>query len=192
MLSPEQVGGWRVGVEAMPKLKVFRTPIGFHDAYVAAPSRKAALKAWGADADLFARGAADQVTDESLMAEPLAHPGEVIKRPRGTAADHLAASTPPPRRANTASSDAKTKSPSRAKTPPRPSRATLTAAEEALDEHRCNVDAEIARLEAERAKLARQIAATRKSADRDASRLEEQRDKARAAYEKALDRWRDG
>ncbi|WP_408641258.1 hypothetical protein [Sphingobium amiense] len=24
----------------MPRLKVFRTPIGFHDAYVAAPSRK--------------------------------------------------------------------------------------------------------------------------------------------------------
>lgn len=29
------------------KLKVYRTPIGFHDAYVAAPSQKAALKAWG-------------------------------------------------------------------------------------------------------------------------------------------------
>ena len=27
------------------KLKVFRTPTGFHDAYVAAPSRKAALEA---------------------------------------------------------------------------------------------------------------------------------------------------
>jgi hypothetical protein len=30
------------------KLKVFRTPIGFHDAYVAAPSQKAALEAWEA------------------------------------------------------------------------------------------------------------------------------------------------
>ena len=30
------------------RLKVFRTSIGFHDAYVAAPSRKAALEAWGA------------------------------------------------------------------------------------------------------------------------------------------------
>ena len=34
----------------MPKLKVYRTPIGFHDAYVAAPSQKAALDAWGSDA----------------------------------------------------------------------------------------------------------------------------------------------
>ena len=44
-------------------LKVYRTPIGFHDAYVAAPSQKAALAAWGADANLFARGSAEQVTE---------------------------------------------------------------------------------------------------------------------------------
>ncbi|MEA3391305.1 MAG: hypothetical protein U9R64_18795, partial [Pseudomonadota bacterium] len=68
----------------------------------------------------------------------------------------------------------------------------LTAAEEALEDHRRDRDADIARLEAERAELARQIAATRKSADRDARRLEEQRDKARAAYEKALAKWREG
>ena len=37
----------------MAKLKVFRTAIGFHDAYVASPSRAAALRAWGADTDLF-------------------------------------------------------------------------------------------------------------------------------------------
>ena len=29
----------------MATLKVYRTPIGFHDAYVAAPSKKAALRA---------------------------------------------------------------------------------------------------------------------------------------------------
>ena len=58
------------------KLKVFRTSTGFHDAYVAAPSRKAALAAWGADADLFARGVAEQVTDPKLMAQPLERPGE--------------------------------------------------------------------------------------------------------------------
>jgi hypothetical protein len=38
------------------KLKVFCTAIGFHDAYVAAPSMKAALEAWGADVSLFAAG----------------------------------------------------------------------------------------------------------------------------------------
>ena len=48
------------------KLKVFRTPIGFHDAYVAAPSQKAALEAWGSDSNLFAAGAAELVTDAAL------------------------------------------------------------------------------------------------------------------------------
>lgn len=186
MLTPERAGGWRVGSSDMPKLKVFRTPIGFHDAYVAAPSRKAALEAWGADADLFARGAAEQVTDNALMKEPLSRPGEVIKRARGSAEDHLAASTPAPRRSKA------DRPRSAAKPVPRPSRDALTAAEDALDERRRKIEAEIARLEAERARLARQIAATRKSAERDARGLEDQRDKARAAYEKALEKWREG
>ena len=77
-----------------PKLKVFRTAIGFHDAYVAAPSRAAALRAWGATKDLFARGAADEVLDPALAAEPLAAPGTVVKRLRGTAAEQLAALPP--------------------------------------------------------------------------------------------------
>ena len=57
--------------ERKQKLKVFRTPIGFHDAYVAAPSQKAALEAWGADGNLFAQGIAEQVTDPDVMEEPL-------------------------------------------------------------------------------------------------------------------------
>lgn len=63
----------------MAKLKVYRTPAGFHDAYVAATSQKAALAAWGSDANLFARGIAEEVTDPALMAAPLDHPGEVIR-----------------------------------------------------------------------------------------------------------------
>ena len=73
------------------KLKVFRTPIGFHDAYVAAPSQKAALKAWGAGTNLFAAGAAELVTDPKLTKKPLAHPGEVIRRVRGSADEHVRA-----------------------------------------------------------------------------------------------------
>ena len=73
------------------KLKVYRTPIGFHDAYVAAPSQKAALEAWGSDHDLFARGAAELVTDAALTAAPLASPGTVVKRSRGTTAEQIAA-----------------------------------------------------------------------------------------------------
>ena len=37
-----------------------------HDAYAAAPSRKAAFEAWGSDRDLCGRGLAEQVTDENL------------------------------------------------------------------------------------------------------------------------------
>ena len=72
------------------QLKVFVTPIGFHDAYVAAPSQKAALEAWGADSNIFAQGIAEQVTDPTLMEGPLASPGKVIKRVRASADEHFA------------------------------------------------------------------------------------------------------
>ena len=55
----------------MRALKVFRTPVGFHDAYVAATSQKAALEAWGTNHNLFARGEAELVEDPDLTAEPL-------------------------------------------------------------------------------------------------------------------------
>ncbi|WP_448536846.1 hypothetical protein [Sphingobium yanoikuyae] len=71
------------------RLKVFRTPIGFHDAYVPATSQKAALSAWGTDANLFARGAAERVTNEELSREPLENPGKIIKRLRGTAEEYM-------------------------------------------------------------------------------------------------------
>lgn len=74
-----------------PKLKVYRTPIGFHDAYVAAPSQKAALEAWGSAANLFARGSAVEVDDPELMKAPLRKPGEIVKVPRGSKKEHLLA-----------------------------------------------------------------------------------------------------
>jgi hypothetical protein len=74
-----------------PKLKVYRMAVGFHDAYVAAPSQKAAIEAWGSDKDVFARGHAELVDDPALVEEPLARPGEVVKRLRGTAAEQMAA-----------------------------------------------------------------------------------------------------
>ncbi|MGN6374687.1 MAG: hypothetical protein ACTHMG_03930, partial [Sphingomonas sp.] len=123
------------------KLKVFRTPIGFHDAYVAAPSQKAALKAWGADANLFARGSAELVTDPDLAAEPLAHPGEVIKRLRGTAAEQIAALPPTPKKRRpkaSPASPAPTPKPAKpqapAPRPPRPDRSPVEEAERAVAE----------------------------------------------------------
>lgn len=74
-----------------PKLKVFTAPIGFHDVYVAAPSRAAALRAWGSDHDLFARGIASEVTDPAVTQQPLAKPGVVFRHLRGTEAEQFAA-----------------------------------------------------------------------------------------------------
>ncbi len=133
------------------KLKVYRTPIGFHDAYVAAPSQAAALEAWGSDANLFARGIAETVSDEMLTREPLDNPGKVIKRSRGTIEEQIAAlpadrATSTTARADRDGAAAKSESadaPSRGKSPParaaakparkpRPSRDDLDAAESRL------------------------------------------------------------
>jgi hypothetical protein len=56
---------------------------GFHNALVAAPSQKAALKAWGTTTDLFAAGRASVVEDPDLQTLALARPGEVVKHSRG-------------------------------------------------------------------------------------------------------------
>ncbi|KHL26530.1 hypothetical protein PK98_09035 [Croceibacterium mercuriale] len=118
------------------KLNVFRTPIGFHDAYVAAPSRKAALAAWGSDADLFARGVAELVTDDALSAEPLAHPGKVIRRLRGTAEEQIAALPADPSGRKSSPSKGTSAPPPKPepapKPAPRPSRDRLDAAEREL------------------------------------------------------------
>src|SRR5688500_5220177 len=121
--------------ERKQKLKVFRTPIGFHDAYVAAPSQKAALEAWGADGNLFAQGIAEQGTDPKLMDEPLASPGQVIKRVRGSTDEHFAAldrmaRKPKPK----AKAEEREAGPEpKAKPKPRPRRDELDAAEQALE-----------------------------------------------------------
>ena len=119
-------------------LKVYRTAIGFHDGYVAAASQKAALDAWGSDKNLFARGAAELVTDEALTQAPLAAPGTVIKRLRGLVEEQMAA-LPPDKPMTPASGNAATASAKKAKAekppkpkPPPPSRAGLDDAEAAL------------------------------------------------------------
>ncbi|BCA57589.1 hypothetical protein [Sphingomonas sp. HMP6] len=188
------------------QLKVFVVPAGFHDAYVAAPSRKAALAAWGSEHDLFARGIAQEVTDPALTAEPLAHPGAVIKRSRGTTAEQIAALPDAPVR--TAEDDppatpAKTKrgggkaSPERKAEPkptppppPKPSRDALAAAEQAL------ADLEDAYRDADAALLARQRALDRERRDLEAAHERDSKERGdalaeeRDRYDRAISRWR--
>lgn len=160
------------------KLKVYVTPTGFHDAYVAAPSKAAALRAWGSEHDLFARGIASIVTDPALMEAPLADPGKVVRRLRGTAAEQIAALAPdPPKRRSKPA-----KSSDRPAPPPTPDRAALDRAEQALEA----AEASHARRDHD---LADRIAALQ--AEREAAAKEHAAERTRlaAARDRALDDW---
>jgi hypothetical protein len=174
------------------KLKVFRTTTGFHDAYVAAPSRKAALEAWGADVDLFARGVAEQVTDKKLMAGPLERPGEVIKVSRGDLSAQLKALGPRKKKAK-AKPEEPEEEPAKprkaAKPKPPPKRDKVDAAEAALKQARQRHASEAEKLEAERDAIETKLAALRTKQDKEMARLERKRDEAREAYREALERW---
>ena len=174
-------------------LKVFRTPIGFHDAYVAAPSQKAALKAWGSDADLFARGVAEMVTDPALTAEPLARPGEVVRRLRGTVAEQLAAAPPvaPKTRAPVRASRQRSPAPAAAARP-RPGRGEVDKAEAALAKAEEEQQAAERALAAEEAALAERRRMLRTDWQRQREQLEAARDAAEQLYAAALKRWQAG
>lgn len=192
-----------------PKLKVYKMPVGFHDAYVAAPSQKAAIEAWGSDRDVFQRGEAELVSDPELTKEPLARPGEVIKRLRGTAAEQIAAlgkdepasALSAPRRRPGPSSGARSgprPSPGnatpRAKPPPkpkpRPRRKALEEVERELADAEARHDQEAKALKEREAALARERKALEKKQARERERLEARLEKAAAAYEQAMRRWR--
>jgi colicin import membrane protein len=65
------------------KLKVYQTSQGFFDLAVAAPSMKAALKAWGTNRNLFHEGFAKESGDSKVIAATMAKAGVVLQRPVG-------------------------------------------------------------------------------------------------------------
>lgn len=175
------------------KLKVFRTPIGFHDAYVAAPSQRAALEAWGADSNLFASGSAELVQDPELTREPLAKPGQVVRRLRGTLAEHFAAlpKKAPARAARAGGEWAKEGVKAvAAKAKPRPSRAALDRAEAALADLRKRHDEAKAELARRVAELDRTRRALEAKQAREDGRLEARVAAARDKFERAMRAWR--
>ncbi|MBA2934432.1 hypothetical protein HZF05_10010 [Sphingomonas sp. CGMCC 1.13654] len=195
------------------KLKVYRTPIGFHDAYVAASSQKAALEAWGSDANLFARGMAELVTDEELTREPLANPGKVVKRLRGSAEEQFAALSPnrprrkrsapvdgddAPSRVNGLAKDGKpggsapsTRTKKLAKPKPWPSRGRLDKAETKLDELLRRQSEEDDDLRKRERALARERRDLERAHQRDRKAAELFVEKERDAHADALSRWRE-
>ena len=175
------------------KLKVFRTAIGFHDAYVAAPSRAAALTAWGADGNLFAQGIAEEVTEAKLMKAPLARPGEVVRVARGSVAEHVKAlgkvrgkrDAPTPR------------SPAASRPLPRgergkgarPKREAVDTAERALTREEARHSAALDAIQAAQAKLEeRKRDVERDHRDKRAA-LSEAVERARADYAAAMAKW---
>jgi hypothetical protein len=169
------------------RLKVFRTPVGFHDAYVAAPSQKAALEAWGADSNLFTQGVAEQVSDPDLIAEPLARPGAVIRRLRGSREQQIAAL------GRTATSKLRAARPSAApRRPAKPSRAELSGAEQRLSAAESEHRRQIRELESRERDLAAERRALERAQREDRKRLEARISEAREQYQRALAEWKKG
>ena len=143
------------------KLKVFEAQFGFYDTVVAAPSKAAALRAWGIHQDIFASGQARQTDDPQAVEAALAHLETPLKRAVGSK-DPFAlegASLPvipdAPKKPT-----AKAKPAAKPEPPPKPKadRSALDAAEAALqklDEARKREEAEFRRrqdeLDAEKA-----------------------------------------
>jgi hypothetical protein len=177
------------------KLKVFRTPIGFHDAYVAAPSRKAALEAWGADSNIFAQGIAEEVTDPALMEEPLARPGEVIRRARGSAEEHVAAADSQQPGKKEGGSRIKESTPSPRPFPAKrergkkPSREELDAAEEALEKAERKQRKALGRIDEQIQKLDRERRDLQRRHERERDELADEVERARSAYRRAIRDW---
>lgn len=154
------------------KLKVFKTPIGFHDAFVAAPSRKAALEAWGAGTDLFSAGIAEEVSDGGKAADAaLAKPGEVVRLAREGGKDK---------------GGARIKSGVTKSRKARPSRAALDKAEAALaalDKKQSEERGELAR---EEEKLAKRKRAMEERQSRAREKAEAKLKAAETRYREAL------
>lgn len=73
------------GEGPMPrKLKTYQTSLGFFELAIAAPSMKAALEAWGSEANLFHQGFAKEADDPAIIAATMARPGIVLRRAVGS------------------------------------------------------------------------------------------------------------
>jgi hypothetical protein len=176
--------------KARGTLKVFRMPIGFHDAFVAAPSQKAALEAWGSESNLFAQGVAELVTDPTLTAEPLARPGEVVRRLRGSADEQVAA-------LGSTGSSAKKEAGSRiksgmtkkAKQAPRPSRAAVDKAEQALERAAARHREALDKLRAEEQALQKRRLDLEAKQRSEREALSDRADAAREHYRAAMAEW---
>lgn len=80
----------------MPRLKTYRTKLGFFESVVAAPNQGAALKAWGVSQNLFAEGLAAVTDDPAASQAALAQPGVPLRRAMGSSGPFVAEDAPLP------------------------------------------------------------------------------------------------
>ena len=168
-----------------PKLKVYCAPMGFHDALVAAPSQKAALKAWGTTTDLFAAGRASIVEDPELQKLALARPGEVVKHSRGDEAailQEIEATEGKRKPSRPKASAPKTKA------APPPDRSKLEGAERELEAAKRELDSRLEALARQRSELEAEERTARQDGEARIFELERARAKAARDYEAALKR----
>ena len=175
VLDPGSSPGRRKG----RRLKVFKTPIGFHDAYVAAPSRAAALRAWGAGTDLFSAGIAEEVTGQSAAAKAaLAKAGEVVRVKRVGEGDVSTGPTP-------------RSPPLKGRGRRKPSRGAVERAEAAVAALVAKQTAERAALAKEEDKLAKRRRALEEKQRKASERAEAKRDAVKARYKQQMAEWMD-
>ena len=195
----------------MPRiLKVFQAHLGFYDTAVAAPSRAAALKAWGSRQNLFREGVASETKDAQAVTAALAKPGVVLRRPVGSNAPFsenpglpqipnapkkkLAVKTqakspppePPPR--HEPPRLRLVPPPSKPASRPRPDRAPIEAAEKALAELKREELRAAAALEKRKAALDEEARQQRSEFRERRERCEKALSDARKAYRSALSR----
>ena len=168
-----------------PKLKVYSTPVGFYDALIAAPSKAAALKAWGTKTDLFAAGRAALVEDPALQAAALATPGEIVKRPRGNEAEML--DFDPPAAAPAPAARPTVRKPAKPKVvAPPPDRTELDAAERAITQAERDLRDSLEEISDQRAALERRESEVRRTTERQLADLRAAKDKAEFAYRRSV------
>ncbi len=171
------------------KLKVFQAQFGFYDTVVAAPSRAAALRAWGTRQDLFASGEARQTSDEAAVAAAIAHPGTPLRRAIGSAEPFTLEPTSLPKVPDAPKKAAAKPAakPVRKAPPARPpaDRSKLDAAEKALKQVDERRKLEEARFRGEQEDLERRMSAAQSAYVEARKAASAQVVEARTAYRKA-------
>ena len=169
----------------MARLKVFAATIGFFDTVVAAPSRKAALEAWGARQDLFGEGLASVTDDPAAETAALAHPGVVLRRAPGSKGGfEQAPALPDPPEGSRPKSAAKPAA-RPARSTPAPDRRPLDRAQAALEKIEARYSRDHDALEREMAALGERLKALEQSHVSARHAAVRRRDQALRAFRRA-------